>query len=332
MKPYVEVIVTVYNGKKYFRRCMNSLLDQTYENYGILIIDDGSTDGTGNMCDEYAKTTCNVRVIHTENNGLSVARNTGTRNTKAEFVVYVDSDDYVAKHMLEDMVEAAIGAQADISIIRSVAVGDERRSLCESSDKPSRTIIMSPEEALYDMCIMKHYGSSACGKLIKRELAERFEFPRGVLYEDLATVYKMIGGAQRVIYYDRIDYYYTQHQGEGITRSRSLRGREDIAASLIRMREYLEENYPSIRDCIFFQTAYAYFVFTKSLCAYSKADREEYRVIREKMRRNLFRREVVWNSGIRLRLKLQIAVASMGYIPMVLSWRLYYRLVGLRRL
>ena len=214
----VGVVVPVYNEIENIDRCIDSLICQTYDNYVILLVDDGSTDGSGVRCDSYARDYENIEVIHQKNGGLSAARNAGTQNIKTEYVTYVDSDDYVSPYLLEDLVGGIINNDADMAIIHMKVLLNSNDNIFVKESVENRSYVYDPETALKHMCYKNQFGVSACGKMIKKELAVRYPFPEGKLYEDLATTYKWIGDCDKIVYIDTADYYYIQYQGVGITR------------------------------------------------------------------------------------------------------------------
>ena len=116
MNPLISLVIPVYNVEKYLDKCMESVLAQTYDNYEVILVDDGSTDNSGKMCDEYAERDSRVTVYHQKNSGVSVARNVGIENAKGEFISFIDSDDWVDESYLEKLVNAQIKYNADLTI------------------------------------------------------------------------------------------------------------------------------------------------------------------------------------------------------------------------
>ncbi len=117
---HVSIIVPVYNTEKYLKKCFKSITEQTYSNLEIIIVDDGSTDDSGRLCDEYAQFDDRVMVIHKENGGLSSARNEGLRNSTGEYLTFVDSDDYISKDFVEKSLDLCKKYGADISVLNMV--------------------------------------------------------------------------------------------------------------------------------------------------------------------------------------------------------------------
>lgn len=330
MKPQVEIIVPVYNERQYLQRCVESLLSQSYDKYRILLVDDGSDDGSGDLCDWFAENHNNIEVIHKENGGLSSARNCGVRKSTAEWVAFVDADDYVSPYMIEDLVVGIKTYGADVSVVGLAAVGTESRKIKKRNEQNRRAIIMDTEDAMDDMCYMKHFGVSACGKLFKKELALRFPYPEGMLYEDLATTYKIIGDCTRVCYIDEVDYYYVQNSKEGITRGTYTPSHENAIRAAVEMRAFLKERHPAVERAGTFQIAYSHYNITKTLCGFSKSERQKYKHIKNEMRRFLIGEGVLADVNIKPRHKIQMLLASSGYLPMVIGWKLYYCLIKIR--
>ena len=127
----ISVIVPVYNVEKYLHQCVNSLLIQTYKDFEIILVDDGSTDSSGIICDDYAKNNFNIRVIHKKNQGLGLARNTGLQHASGEYVTFIDSDDYADKHLLEDLYNGIIETNVDVCIGGFKKVADSGQVLYE---------------------------------------------------------------------------------------------------------------------------------------------------------------------------------------------------------
>jgi len=221
--PKVEIIVPIFNEAKNIDRCMTNLLLQTYENCDILLVNDGSNDGSGEICDSYANKYENVRVVHRKNGGLSAARNTGVKNTVADYVTFVDSDDYVSIYLIEVLMRSIQENDADMSIVHMKMVSTIADDVLNEHCKEKQVYVFDTENALKTMCYRKMFGCSACAKLIRKELAIKYPFPEGRLYEDLATTYKMIGDCNKVVYTDVTSYFYVQHNGAGITRGGGVR-------------------------------------------------------------------------------------------------------------
>lgn len=206
----ISVIVPVYNVEPYLRQCIDSILAQTYTDFELILVDDGSTDNCGAICDECAKHDDRIRVIHQENGGVSAARNTGIDAARGDYIAFVDSDDVVSSLYLRTLFRLIDENGADISVCMTQNF-QENVSPSESSGK---TCILSGREA----CLSIYHFSgilwvSACAKLYKSELFVGIRFPVGYIHEDQAIIPKLLYNAKRVaITQDKL-YGYRQSRG-----------------------------------------------------------------------------------------------------------------------
>ncbi len=206
--PQISIIVPVYNVKEYLKECLDSLLSQSFKNYEIVLVDDGSTDGSSEMCDSYSEDS-KFKIIHKANGGLSDARNRGISESKGKYITFVDSDDVISGDYLEKLYRAAIIEDADIV---QGNYTEEYENLGEI-DINSKNLILSGNQAFKELLTFKSINVSACAKLYKRELFDDIKFPVGRLNEDNCTTYKLMFTARRVVCISAIIYYYRVHKG-----------------------------------------------------------------------------------------------------------------------
>ena len=189
--PLISVIVPVYNIKEYLTRCVTSITGQSYEKLEILLVDDGSTDGTGVLCDELAEQDQRIRVFHKENGGSSSARNLGIQNATGEFLGFVDSDDYIETDMYERLVEGIMNSGAEIAQIGRDEVDEAGRKLPDVCIPPAEDVFVESADFMKELLL--HKGDcSFCTKLVKRELLEDKGFPEGVLNEDFHLLIQLL--------------------------------------------------------------------------------------------------------------------------------------------
>ena len=239
--PKVSVIIPVYKVEKYLDECLKSMDKQTYKDFELILVDDGSPDSCGEVCEEYAKNHENTKVIHQENAGLSQARNNGVKVASGDYIIFVDSDDYVTDDYIDYLVNLAEKYDADVAIGESVQFTDNSNPII--SEKTEFDNLCDSAQALSKICY-NEYPICAWGKIYKRSLVEKYPYPAGALYEDLATTYKIVGDSEKIAYGNKVIYYWRQRSGsithEVIT-ERHLYG---ITATK-NMLEYIKENYPS---------------------------------------------------------------------------------------
>ena len=202
----LSIIVPVYNVKPYIDKCITSILDQSFKDFELILVDDGSTDGSGEMCDAFLKHDVQIKVIHQKNQGLSGARNTGIRIAKGKYLAFVDSDDWLEHDMLLKMIETAERQHADIVVCRG--------QLVESNGSISGYVgydnqeIMSTKSATIEILKDEKMQSFAWNKIYKRNLFDGIEFPIGRLFEDTATTYKLFYKSDKVVCIPYIGYNY----------------------------------------------------------------------------------------------------------------------------
>lgn len=194
-KEKVSVIIPVYNVENYIHRCLNSVISQTYDNLEIILVDDGSTDDSGRICDEYKEKDGRVVVIHKENGGQATARNLALDIATGDYIAFVDSDDYIEEDMFYSMMNEFIYNDVDIVVCGYKEV-DERRVIREEKAKDSGTFdgVAVARDILQD----KFPRSYGWNKIFKRKLFNTIRFPANRIYEDLAILYRLFNEAGKV--------------------------------------------------------------------------------------------------------------------------------------
>lgn len=195
MEALVSVVIPVYNVEQYLSRCVDSVLGQTYKNLEIFLIDDGSIDNSGALCDMYSVKDNRVTVIHKKNGGLSSARNAGLREAGGEYIAFVDSDDWIDEDFIEALVKDIEKEQADLAMIGYRYVYDD------CTKHPSYPIVsnmLSQEEAIEELCKNKWLVSYAWNKLYKRSLFDGICYPEGQTYEDIYIMHTIFQKCSRI--------------------------------------------------------------------------------------------------------------------------------------
>ncbi|MDR1008372.1 MAG: glycosyltransferase [Campylobacteraceae bacterium] len=216
--PLISVIVPVYNVEQYLKKCLNSITNQTYKNLEIILVDDGSPDNCGKICDEYAAKDKRVRVIHKNNGGLSDARNAGLDIASGEYIAFVDSDDYIDLQAYEELIDIALKEESDIVISSFYYVKKSGIFLYEKSLKG-----LNKEEILYQF-LSDNYHSSVCNKFFKAELFEKLRFTH-IRFEDLFIMPSLILAAQKISFTSKAYYYYLHTNETSLTSSKDARNK-----------------------------------------------------------------------------------------------------------
>ena len=250
VEPKISVIVPVYKVEPYLRKCLDSIVNQTYRNLQIILVDDGSPDNCGNICDEYAAMDSRIEVLHQENGGVSSARNAGLKLVKGDFIGWVDSDDWIESEMYEHMLENTLKYGADIAVCSRF----ERYKNKVIRRGWSNIEVLNREKALQMLLkndVMQNY---LCDKLWKRELFTDIVFPEGRTYEDIAVMHKLFINAECVICLPNVGYNYFQ-RADSIVSDVSLRNRlgHYLAAKnryIEMVKEWPQFEYLLVAQCV----------------------------------------------------------------------------------
>lgn len=241
-KDLITIIIPVYNVEKYLKKCVNSISQQTYTNLEIILVDDGSTDKSGALCDIIAKGDKRIRVCHKKNGGLSDARNAGMKLASGEYIAFIDSDDYIDKLYIEVLYKNAIETESDISIsnYRKFYEGESIEN--EHTDQEFSRIVMNRDQGLEALFAdeYKYQFTMACGKIFKAAILKDFEFPVGRNYEDSATAHILISRSRSVVYTNRKQYFYLTRE-TSITKSDKFL-KDDVIVAMRDRAEWFANN------------------------------------------------------------------------------------------
>ena len=238
----ISVIVPLYNVEMYFSTCIDSILDQSYRNLEVIIINDGSTDFSLKIAQTYAEKDDRVKVYSFENEGLSEARNRGLSVATGEYITFVDADDMLYPEAIEILLKALIKESADISEGKTI-----RGKVHGNIEKPStniKTIVYKPQEAISDVLYQHRLLPSACGKLYKKDLFEGLHFQKGTIYEDLNIFYKVFERCHKIVWIDYPVYFYRDTEGSIINSWKPQR--LDVLKVTEEIENYLQEKYPDL--------------------------------------------------------------------------------------
>ena len=186
-QPLISVIIPVYGVEKYIAQCLDSIINQTYKNLEIILVDDGSPDACPKLCDEYSKIDKRIKVIHKKNGGLSDARNVGIDICKGNYITFVDSDDWIEKDMIEQLYSLINKFSADISICNFLRTSDEKMKIFNKNEKIK---CYNKYEAIRELLKGHKIQDYAWNKMYKKEVFYNIRYPKGRNMEDKGTTYK----------------------------------------------------------------------------------------------------------------------------------------------
>lgn len=208
----ISVIVPVYNVEKYLERCVDSILDQSYRDFELILVDDGSTDTSGMICDKLRERDERIRVIHQKNGGLSAARNKGLSEAKGEYFTFVDSDDFLDKSFLETLYKNAGKYEADVSVCGYRPVWENpRKNKKQQGCKNDEVRLYTGKEAVHEIVSKSRTCMiTAWGKLYHHSLRDHLFYPEGKLHEDEFVTYKVFYSSKKVVETEKENYCYFQ--------------------------------------------------------------------------------------------------------------------------
>lgn len=324
MDALISVIVPVYKVEKELPRCVDSILRQTYPHLQIILVDDGSPDGCGAICDAYAAAHENVQVIHKENGGLSDARNAGIEHADGDYLMFVDSDDYIEPDMAEKLYRALQSADADMSICNF------RYDCSDLADSEGyKDLFVIPDAVLSGREIAVRraaendtgYWVIACNKLYSKRLFDNVRFPVGKQHEDEFVFHHVLLQCERVACVHDALYHYVIRDGSIMRATYSVRRLDGVQASMERARDYLTAGLPTQTVC---QTLMAGMYLLNTI--YTSPDYWKDRTWRARYREllRLFRRlapRVFLKRGVGRR---ERAYLFLKWIAPHLSWRMMH--------
>lgn len=243
MSSMVSVIIPVYNVEEYLKECVESVLGQSYRNLEIILVDDGSTDCSGEICDYYSGIDRRVKVIHKENGGLSDARNVAIDMCVGDYVTFVDGDDIIHKKYVEYLYEQIIINHADISSTNLFQFYDKKEI---NTNIEYSSVTIHTLEAVRKMLNVDGLSSCCCAKLYKKELFNDIRFPKGRLYEDYLTIYKVLSMTKRITILDNRMYYYRQRPGSIMRRNCSDQTVTLVDAA-VEVTSYILKEWPDLK-------------------------------------------------------------------------------------
>lgn len=219
----LSVVIPVYNAENFLRETVSSVVNQDFSDFEIILVNDGSTDGSAQLCDVLARKKSNIRVIHKNNGGVSSARNAGIEAAKGKYITFIDSDDKVAQHMFSDMLKECQTANADKVFCALDEISPDGTHSTRISDLPARQVLNRQfivSEMLFIGCMRDSYMNTVCGSLFKTELIDRYKlkFENRSMGEDWLFNMQYCDICQSVVYIDNPYYIYMRNNGSAMSR------------------------------------------------------------------------------------------------------------------
>ncbi|MBR0460456.1 glycosyltransferase [Candidatus Saccharibacteria bacterium] len=326
--PLISIIVPVYNVALYLPKCLNSLTAQTYKNLEIILIDDGSTDSSSKLCDDYANEHKGVKVIHQKNQGLSAARNAGLKVATGDFVAFIDSDDTVLPDYTEYLYKLTDKYHTQLAITATEEIFPDGHTINRGAGY--RTAVYTTAECLDHMLAEDGFNVTAWGKLYARELFKGIKFPVGALHEDLATTYQTILKCDSIAYGPEPKYQYYQRQ-DSIANSKFSDKKLDIITFTDQMCDAIYKKFPESEELAWTlkkRRMHARFSVLR-LMATSGTKLNQTQLKKQQEIINYLKSHQDWvfqNPKSSSRDRTAMRLLLLGKTPFKLGWRLYTKL------
>lgn len=246
-----SVIVPVYNVENFLERCLDSIICQTYSDFECIVIDDGSQDSSGAICDDYANRDSRIKVVHQKNAGLGAARNTGLENAIGDYICFCDSDDWVEKDLLHELLKKISSDGPDVVIYGLAYIFKDRKDF--------NIYHKEDIEIVKNRIITNEWTCTACNKCFKKDLFNGQRFPEGVLYEDAAFIPQLVFQAEKIEVIDKCFYNYDLRRDNSITRIKKSNRVYDLFLAQVSNVDFAEKNnLVTVRICAYnlLMTAY----------------------------------------------------------------------------
>ncbi len=304
----VSVIIPIYNVEKYLSRCLESIINQTYRDMEIILVDDGSTDESGRVCDEYAQKDSRIVVYHKTNGGLSDARNYGIDRAKGDLLTFVDSDDWVSLNYVEVLVNGITSNNADISIINTVETDENNNQITKYCNEDIKVREYSAKDALKVIFSQNEFNTSAWAKMYKKHIFSEYRFTKGILYEDLDLMYKCFILADKISFSTKAEYYYFQRSDSIAHEKYNTRHTVLIDISK-RIFDEIGTSYPELYD-----VAEKRYLFSNLLILSKIINEKEQKELQNVIRANVcaIRRHVLKNKEVSKKEKVKTLLLILG--------------------
>ncbi len=301
--PKISIIIPVYNCEKYIEKCIDSVICQSFKDLEIILVDDGSSDKSGEICDEYLKKDSRVKAIYIKNQGPSVARNAGLDIAKGEYIGFIDSDDYIEKNMFEILYNNLLKYDCDISVCEVAEICDGENMKFSNSNN---FMVLDIDEAMKLLISGKCLTMYAVNKLYKKSLFDNVRFPVGKLYEDSFTTPRVFAKANKVVYTPENLYYYVRTP-MSITTSKFSTKDMDIIESGESILDFVKDDFPKLIYAAEFRYMWSYlYVLDRMVIDYVSCENKEYKKVTDFISKNFVK--MLFNPYFSFKRRLSIIV------------------------
>ncbi len=311
--PKISIIVPVYNCEKYISNCINSILEQSFKDFELILVDDGSSDRSFEICESFVKKDSRVKAIHQQNSGVSRARNRGLDEVQGEYIGFVDGDDCVDKEMYERLYKNLADNDADISICGIVNYFLKKDGTTEKvrQSQVDGFWIFSGEQALKEALQSRLYSVNPVNKLFKRELFDKLRYPEGKISEDAFLIPVVVSKANRVVYDSKPMYYYLRRENS-ITTSNFSYNDWDVVEAYENHLNMISEKFPNLKKVAKFRYlwSYTYVIDKIMICENSENYLKDFRKAFDFIKKNIL--QIIFNPYFSFKRKIAVIVLLLN--------------------
>lgn len=318
----ISVIIPIFNVEQYLKRCIDSVINQTYKNIEIILVDDESPDNCPKICDEYQKNDSRIKVIHKTNGGLSDARNAGLEIATGEYVTFIDSDDYIDCDYIEFLYNLINKYDVKMSICSYKAIYDNGTVLTQENNKEYK---ISAHDTLEKMLYHEDFNVATWAKLYKKELFNNVRFPKGKIFEDALTTYKLVDQCDNVAIGLTSKYNYMIRSNSILTGKFNIK-KLTLVDAYEEMGNYIIKKYPDLESAIIRSRVYANISTLRQIINIKPRMKVEEKKLIKFIREN--KKIVLSNERVQKRDKIAIMLISINRTLFKYCWNIYCKKTG----
>lgn len=324
-KDLISVIVPIYNVGKYLEKCLKSIINQTYKNMEIILVDDGSTDNSGSICDKYVNVDSRINVIHKKNGGASEAKNVAIDIATGQYITFVDSDDYIQEDYIEYLYNLIKKYNCNMCVTAYYVENANKK--ITNFGKTYEEKLLNQEEAISRMLCEEGFSVSPWAKLYKKEIFKGIRYPVGKIYEDNETTYKLMEKCEKIAYGNEPKYTYVKRENS-VMNTKFSEKRLELITLTDNMAEELYDRMPNIRDAIIRRKIYARLSILRQIIF---SENEEDKKIAKQLRKELlskYKKQFFVNPKLDVRDKIAFISLCFGLTIYKLNWKIYLKMKG----
>lgn len=318
----ISIVVPVYNVEKYLERCINSIINQTYENIEIILVNDGSTDNSLEICNKYIKKDSRIKLINKQNGGLSDARNVGIDNAIGKYITFVDSDDYIDVDYVEFLYKLIKKYNTRLSLCSYKAIYENGTVLTQENNNE---YTLNAHDTLEKMLYHDDFNVSTWAKMYDITLFENVRFPKGKIFEDALTTYKLVDQCDLISIGLTSKYNY-MIRGNSILTGNFNNKKLTLPSAYEEMGDYILNKYPDLKDAVIRSRVYANISTLRQIINLKPRLKKEETKLKKYIIQN--KKEVLKNKKTPNRDKIAIIIISINLLFFKYSWNVYCKFTG----